>query len=133
MSTKGNLYSSYREGFKNNLEGHFLYDDKGTNITYRELDSETAKLANGLKGLGLSEGDRVTVQVDKCVEMVYLYLACVRSNIIFHPLNPAYKETELSYFLDDAKPSLFISNEETISSINDLDLGHTYRSLIYIE
>ena len=110
MSTKGNLYTSYREGFKNNLEGHFLYDDKGINITYRELDSETAKLANGLKGLGLSEGDRVTVQVDKCVEMVYLYLACVRSNIIFHPLNPAYKETELSYFLDDAKPSLFISN-----------------------
>lgn len=132
MSTKGNLYTSYREGFKNNLEGHFLYDDKGTNITYRELDSETAKLANGLKGLGLSEGDRVTVQVDKCVEMVYLYLACVRSNIIFHPLNPAYKETELSYFLDDAKPSLFISNEETISSINDLDLGHTIDHLFIL-
>ena len=71
MSTKGNLYTSYREGFKNNLEGHFLYDDKGINITYRELDSETAKLANGLKGLGLSEGDRVTIQVDKCSEMVY--------------------------------------------------------------
>lgn len=124
MSTKGNLYTSYREGFKNNLEGHFLYDDKGTNITYRELDSETAKLANGLKGLGLSEGDRVTVQVDKCVEMVYLYLACIRSNIIFHPLNPAYKETELSYFLDDAKPRLFISNEETVESVKYLNLEH---------
>ena len=124
MSTKGNLYTSYREGFKNNLEGHFLYDDKGTNITYRELDSETAKLANGLKGLGLSEGDRVTVQVDKCVEMVYIYLACIRSNIIFHPLNPAYKETELSYFLDDAKPRLFISNEETVESVKYLNLEH---------
>ena len=122
MTVKGNLYTSYKEGFKNNLEGQFLYDDKGLNVTYRELDSETAKLANGLKELGLSEGDRVTVQVDKCIEMVYLYLACVRSNIIFHPLNPAYKEKELSYFLDDAKPSLFISNEETISSISDLSL-----------
>ena len=71
MNTKGNLYTSYKEGFKNNLECQFLYDDKGLNITYRELDSETAKLANGLKELGLSEGDRVTVQVDKCIEMVY--------------------------------------------------------------
>ena len=49
MNTKGNLYTSYKEGFKNNLEGLFLYDDKGLNITYKQLDSETAKLANGLK------------------------------------------------------------------------------------
>ena len=132
MTVKGNLYTSYKEGFKNNLEGQFLYDDKGLNVTYRELDSETAKLANGLKKLGLSEGDRVTVQVDKCIEMVYLYLACVRSNIIFHPLNPAYKEKELSYFLDDAKPSLFISNEETISSISDLSLEHSIDHLFVL-
>ena len=132
MTLKGNLYTSYKEGFKNNLEGQFLYDDKGLNVTYRELDSETAKLANGLKELGLSEGDRVTVQVDKCIEMVYLYLACVRSNIIFHPLNPAYKEKELSYFLDDAKPSLFISNEETISSISDLSLEHSIDHLFVL-
>ena len=132
MTVKGNLYTSYKEGFKNNLEGQFLYDDKGLNVTYRELDSETAKLANGLKELGLSEGDRVTVQVDKCIEMVYLYLACVRSNIIFHPLNPAYKEKELSYFLDDAKPSLFISNEETISSISDLSLVHSIDHLFVL-
>ena len=132
MTVKGNLYTSYKEGFKNNLEGQFLYDDKGLNVTYRELDSETAKLANGLKELGLSEGDRVTVQVDKCIEMVYLYLACIRSNIIFHPLNPAYKEKELSYFLDDAKPSLFISNEETISSISDLSLEHSIDHLFVL-
>ena len=85
-----------------------------------------------MKELGLSAGDRVTVQVDKCIEMVYLYLACVRSNIIFHPLNPAYKEKELSYFLDDAKPSLFISNEETISSISDLSLEHSIDHLFVL-
>ena len=132
MTAKGNLYTSYKEGFVNNLEGQFLYDDKGLKITYRELDSETAKLANGLKELGLSAGDRVTVQVDKCIEMVYLYLACIRSNIIFHPLNPAYKEKELSYFLDDAKPFLFISNEETISSISELNLEHSIDPLFVL-
>ncbi len=132
MIANGNLYTSYKEGFVNNLEGLFLYDDKGLKITYGELDSETAKLANGLKELGLSAGDRVTIQVDKCIEMVYLYLACIRSNIIFHPLNPAYKEKELSYFLDDAKPSLFISNEETISSISDLNLDHSIDHLFIL-
>ena len=132
MTVKGNLYTSYKEGFVNNLEGLFLYDGKGLKITYGELDSETAKLANGLKELGLSAGDRVTVQVDKCIEMVYLYFACIRSNIIFHPLNPAYKKKELSYFLDDARPSLFISNEETISSISDLNLEHSIDHLFFL-
>ena len=129
MTSKGNLYTSYKEGFSKNLEGPFLSDDQGLEITYRELDSETAKLANGLKELGLSEGDRVTVQVSKCIEMVYLYLACVRSNIIFHPLNSAYKEKELSYFLEDAKPSMFISNRETISNIAELNLEHNINNL----
>ena len=129
MTSKGNLYTSYKEGFSKNLEGPFLFDDQGLEITYRELDSETAKLANGLKELGLSEGDRVTVQVSKCIEMLYLYLACVRSNIIFHPLNSAYKEKELSYFLEDAKPSMFISNQETISNIADLNLEHNINNL----
>ena len=73
MTAKGNLYTSYKEGFVNNLEGQFLNDNKGLKITYRELDSETAKLANGLKELGLSAGDRVTVQVDKCIEMAVSY------------------------------------------------------------
>ena len=132
MTSKGNLYTSYKEGFSKNLEGQFLYDGKGIEISYKELDSETAKLANGLKKLGLSEGDRVTVQVDKCIEMVYLYFACIRSNIIFHPLNPAYKKKELSYFLDDARPSLFISNEETISSISDLNLEHSIDHLFFL-
>ena len=49
MTSKGNLYTSYKEGFSKNLEGQFLSDDQGLEITYRELDSETAKLANGLK------------------------------------------------------------------------------------
>ena len=64
-----------------------------------------------------------------CIEMVYLYLACVRSNIIFHPLNSAYKEKELSYFLEDAKPSMFISNQETISNLSDLNLEHNINNL----
>ena len=64
-----------------------------------ELEEESAKYANGLSELGLQPGDRVTIQVNKCPEVVYIYLACLRANLIFHPLNTAYKENELSFLL----------------------------------
>jgi len=47
MTTKGNLYTSYKEGFKKNLEGLFLYDDKDLNITYFEVDHKPVKHAFG--------------------------------------------------------------------------------------
>jgi acyl-coenzyme A synthetase/AMP-(fatty) acid ligase len=34
---------------------------RGEEFTYNRLDELTARLANGLKGLGVSEGDRVTL------------------------------------------------------------------------
>ena len=35
-----------------------------------DLDYESGKLANGLAKIGLSRGDRVSIQVDKCIEFI---------------------------------------------------------------
>ena len=96
---------------------------------YKDLEEESARYANGFKELGLKPGDRVSIQVNKCTEVIFIYLACVRSNLIFHPLNTAYKEKELSFFLNDAKPSVFICEREIYDSINLLDLEESIPDL----
>ena len=118
----GNLYLTYREGFPQDLNRPFLEYSDGSLITYAELDKYSSQYANGFLDLGLKPGDRVSVQVDKSPEVIFIYLACLRSNLIFHPLNTAYKESELSFFLDDAKPSIFICQKETYDNISSLDL-----------
>ena len=95
----------------------------------KDLEEESARYANGFKELGLKPGDRVSIQVNKCPEVIFIYLACVRSNLIFHPLNTAYKEKELSFFLNDAKPSVFICERKFIDSINLLDLEESIPDL----
>src|SRR6056300_275824 len=101
----GNLYLVYREGFPKDLESTFIENIDGSKISYRELEKQSAQYASGFEALGLEAGDRVSIQVSKSPEVIFIYLACLRSNLIFHPLNTAYKETELSFFLEDAKPS----------------------------
>ena len=118
----GNLYLTYREGFPKDLDSTFIENTDGSTISYGELEEESAKYANGLSELGLQPGDRVSVQLNKSPEVVFIYLACLRANLIFHPINTAYKENELSFLLNDAKPSVFICEKEIYKNLSLLDL-----------
>jgi malonyl-CoA/methylmalonyl-CoA synthetase len=68
----------------------------------------SARCAGALVALGVKPGDRVAVQVDKSLEALLLYLATIRAGAVYLPLNTAYTGDELSYFLSDAEPALFV-------------------------
>ena len=57
--------------------------------------------------------DRVVVQVDKSVDAVSLYLACLRAGAIYIPLNTAYTPAEVGYFLSDSTPRVFVCRSGT--------------------
>ncbi len=92
----------------------------GRRLTYGDLFDETARLANALTGFGVKRGDRVAVQVEKSVEAVLLYLACVRAGAVLLPLNPAYTLAELEYFIGDAEPALIVATPERAEAIGSL-------------
>ena len=83
-----------------------LADD--SSINYGELLLGTARVANALVALGVQPGDRVAAQVDKSVAAVVLYLGTIRVGAVFLPLNTAYTANEVEYFVNDARPALFI-------------------------
>jgi len=119
-----NLYLIYREGFPKDLSTPCIELKDGSIITYKDLEDQSSQYANGFSNLGLKPGDRVSVQVNKSPEVLYIYLACLRSNLIFHPLNTAYKDHELSFLLEDADPALFICEKEVYEKIDSLNLKH---------
>jgi malonyl-CoA/methylmalonyl-CoA synthetase len=81
---------------------------EASTLTYTALERETARFANALVAAGVEAGDRVAVQVEKSMANLIVYLAAVRAGAVFVPLNTAYTIAELTYFLDDAAPSLII-------------------------
>jgi len=108
MSWNCNLYAHFAKQFAAHSADELLLTDAGRSYSYEDIDRESARLTRYLIGLGIKTGDRVSVQVDKSVAALSLYLACLRGGFVFHPLNPGYKSGELEYFLGDASPSIVV-------------------------
>lgn len=117
-----NLYQKFFEKNKS-LNKNILISDEKT-YSFSDIEKFSAQLANKLRGLSILVGDCVAVQVEKSAYNLFLYLACLRSGIIFLPLNNTYTLEELSYFFNDANPKLIVcdpSDEEKIATIKNHD------------
>lgn len=105
---KGNLYDEFQRAWPMDANKTLLQTAGGMRYSYAHACSESARLANCLIDLGARPGDRVTVQIEKSPEALWLYLACLRAGLVYHPLNTAYQTSELAFFLGDAKPEIVI-------------------------
>ena len=79
--------------------------------TFGEILELSSVMGGALQAAGVGAGDRVVVVLEKSAYAVALYLACLRIGAIYVPLNPAYTASEISYFVDDAKPAVIVATE----------------------
>ncbi len=108
--TNANVFALFEGAASVQRDRPFLIVDGATLLTYGAMLSETARAAAWLTSIGLAPGERALVQVHKSPAAVILYLACLRAGIVFIPLNTAYQEAELAYFLSDAQPALLVAS-----------------------
>ena len=90
----------------------FLVPDDGPVLTYATMLEEAARVQAWLRDRRVGAGDRVVGQVEKSVPAVLLYLGCLRAGAVFVPLNTAYGEAEVTYFLGDAEPALVVAGPD---------------------
>ncbi|MDB5431755.1 MAG: matB [Caulobacter sp.] len=93
----------------------FLLPDGGA-ISYGTLELCAGRLARLLARRGVGVGDRVVVQTAKSPEAVMLYLATLKIGAVFTPLNTAYTEAEVAYFLEDAEPALVVRDAVALAA-----------------
>lgn len=89
-------------------------------VTYGELAAAVNRTADYLLALDIQSGDRVAVQLPKCLPFIYFHLAAVQIGAIFLPLNPAYPSAELRYFLADSGARLFVADAADQSRIDPI-------------
>lgn len=73
---------------------------QGVRLTYGRLREEVAAAADGLARLGLARGDRIAFVLPNSPETIVLFLAAAAVGTAA-PLNPAYKEDEFRFYLED--------------------------------
>jgi malonyl-CoA/methylmalonyl-CoA synthetase len=90
------------------MDKMFVRCDDGTDYRFSEFWTRAGRFAAQLKLRGVKPGDRVAVQCEKHLDVIVLFWACARGGFVFLPLNPAYTEQEVSYFMNDAEPAIFV-------------------------
>lgn len=122
VMSSGNMFSLFAGRIEMEAGKPFIERSDGSVLSYAAMGAQTARMANLLLGLGIAAGDRVAVQVDKSVESLVFYLACLRLGAVYIPLNPAYTVAELRYLLADAEPGLFVCKPERLAECSELGL-----------
>src|SRR5262245_37770414 len=86
-----NLYALFESRFPDSPMQPCLVIPGGPVVHYEDLAALSARIAHALRALGCRPGDRVAVQTEKHWEAVALYLACLRSGLVYLPLNTGYR------------------------------------------
>lgn len=85
---------------------------EGRTLTFGEIEQRSNRVAHLLTTRGLTTGDRLCCYLPNCLEMIDVYLACVKLGVIFVPINILYKEREISHILDDADPKAVVAQSD---------------------
>jgi malonyl-CoA/methylmalonyl-CoA synthetase len=104
---------------------HPALEFQGISYSFGDIDARSNRLAQLLAQRGLKSGDRLCVYLANCLEIIDLYLACVKLGVIFVPINILYRERELAHILADAEPVAVVSETDFPSPApvwNPLDL-----------
>ncbi len=128
-----NLYSLFESRFPPDRSQALLILDSRRVVSYAEAEATSARYAAFLAGLGLRPGDRVAVQVEKSAEALLLYLACLRAGLAYLPLNVAYQEGEIAYFLENAEPAAVISQPRSLGTTQALCAQRGIRNLFVLD
>ncbi len=115
-----NLFETFAAKMDERADADFITTREGRCYSYTNALNISAQLAGALTELGVKQGDRVAVQVDKSPEAILLYLACLRIGGVYLPLNTGYTGDEIRYFLNDAEPALFVCRPKLLDEAQAL-------------
>jgi len=108
--------------------------DNGQQFTFSQLQERCARLAGGLRNMGLVKGDRVAIWADNCHEYIETYVGVPAGGLVVVPLNTRHAEPELRYALEDSGTKVLLTDRDA-SGMQDIvehviHIGDEYESLL---
>jgi len=83
-------------------------------ISYKELHKKVSKTANGLKGLGIKKGDRVTIYLTMIPELAYVMLACARIGAIHSIIFGGFSPDSIAGRINDCQSDYIVTADEGV-------------------
>ena len=90
---------------------------RGATYTFGDIDRRSDRMAALFRARGLETGDRLCIYLPNCIELIDIYLACIKLGVIFVPINILYRDREIAHILRDAEPKALIAAENVEASV----------------
>jgi oxalate---CoA ligase len=81
---------------------------KPLTVTYKDLQAEISSFQQKLAAIGVTHGSPVSIAIVNSYEFIVSFLASSWQRGIAAPLNPAYKQDEFEFYIDDVKSAIVL-------------------------
>lgn len=93
---------------------------KEDEISYRQVNELTNKVANMLYDLGIRKGNVVSVFLPNMPEYVYLYLGIPKIGGIIGPVNALFKGREVQFIVNHSEAKILVTIPNLLPIINEI-------------
>jgi len=107
--------------------------ERSRRISYRELHQQVCRMANVLKSLGGSRGDRVTIYMPMIPETAIAMLACARIGAIHSVVFGGFSPDSLADRIIDCASNLVITADEGVRGGKTVPLKHNVDEACEVE
>src|SRR5699024_6950201 len=91
--------------------------DGNIKLTYEELNTKANYLAEKLRRLGVTPGERVVLLTERNAAMMVGIYAVIKAGGAYVPIDPSYPLERQKYVIEDCKPKvILLGQSETIST-----------------
>jgi fatty-acyl-CoA synthase len=80
----------------------------GKKLTFEELKTDADRMARAFLALGVKKGDRIALLMDNRPEWLAIDFGLAKIGAVLVPINIRYRQYELNFLLNHAKPSILI-------------------------
>ncbi len=102
----------------------------GRTMSFNQLDQVSNRLANGLHGIGVGTGDRVTLYAQNCWEWVVSYYAIHKLGAVANPINVMLTPEEVGFVVDDCGAVALLASRDKGTPLLDLIEGSSLKEIV---
>ncbi|MEQ9548564.1 MAG: amino acid adenylation domain-containing protein [Coleofasciculus sp. G3-WIS-01] len=91
-------------------------------LTYQQLNARSNQVADYLHSLGVGADMLVGICMERSLDIVVGILGILKAGAAYLPLDPAYPQQRLAFMVQDAQPSVLLTQQKWVNRIPQSDV-----------